>query len=560
VSLFPCLNQPGPESSDLMLSGGLFNLATGVMLISIVVAAIIAPLVRKAYRSRVQRLMGLNQVRPRPDSWWQSLSGRAGPQVEEAEPVTSEARMASCLRGERRIARATGAAWLAFILVAPAISAWSNPSAHWVSNLEFALLAGLLALGPALVNLPLRRRRKSLYIGVGVLLLMLVVLCALEPEVQELAAEGDGDDWPIWAMIPLVAFLIWVYFSLFRQRIRGQVIPLALVPGVFMLVFILPLGVLEPHVGSCFESAYGATFATGGQAAKAGSLGLAGATLAMLGLWVSFRALAVLALGIERGWLGELSMVSLVGLVVMAITMVFGNAPEEPALETPWTAWLPLLWVAIALSIYVLFLGRRPPQGPGLPLLMLRVFSKEKDKQALLQGIQERWRFVGAIDQAGGPDMVDLNVGPYKCSKFMSGSLHELFLPEAVSGERLMARFEHRPDREGRYRINEMFNFNSSWRGNVEQLILNSPTILLDVRGLTAEREGTSFEVGLLARHALLDRVVAVGDEETDWDHIGARLREHGQRLDDLRRSDVAQDPGLERLFDDLMRIATGGA
>jgi len=81
-------------------------------------------------------------------------------------------------------------------------------------------------------------------------------------------------------------------------------------------------------------------------------------------------------------------------------------------------------------------------------------------------------------------------------------------------------------------------------------------TILLDVRGLTAEREGTSFEIGVLARHALLHRVVAVGDDVTDWEHIGERLREHGRQLDELRRADVAQDPGLDRLCSDLLQVA----
>jgi hypothetical protein len=560
VSLFACLDQPGPESSDLMLSAGTFDVAAALMLIAVTIAALFAPLVRRAYRNRVQRLMGLNQVRPRPDAWWQARSNRAESPEGEAEPVTGEAPMANCLHQERRITRATVAAWLAFTLSAPAMSAWSNPATNWVSNLEFAILAGLLALGPALVNLPQRWRRNSLYVGIGALLLMLIVLGILEPDILESAADNGEDDWPLWVMIPLVVFIVWVYLALVRPRIRGQVIPLALVSCVFSLAFILPIGYVEPHLGSCLTAADGATSATQGQPVKAGTIGLIAATLAMLGLWVAFRALGLLASGIERGWLGDLSMVSLVGLAVVASTMVFVNAPDKPALVPPGTGWLPLLWVAVPVAIYMLFLGRRPPQGPGLPLLMLRVFSKDKRKQTLLRDIQERWRFVGAVDQAGGPDMVDLNVDPYECSKFMTGSLHELFLPEAVSGERLMARFEHAPDREGRYRINEMFNFNTSWRGNVEQLILNSPTILLDVRGLTAEREGTSFEIGLLARHALLDRVVAVGDGETDWDHIGERLREYGQRLDDLRRADVAEDPGLDRLFGELIQVATRGA
>lgn len=557
MSLFPCLEQPGPESSELMLSAGLFGVTVAFMLISISFMAMIAPLVRNAYRSRVQRLMGLNQVNPRPDAWWRARSNRLTSADGNAEPVSSETRMANCLHWERRITRATTAAWLAFMLSAPVMSAWSDPAANWVSNFGFTIMAGLLALGPALVNLPLRWRRKAFFVGIAALLLMLIVLALLEPDDLSQAAENEEEDWPLWVMIPLVFFISWVYLTLFRQRLRGQVIPLALVATVFLLVIILPFGLLEPHMGSCLQFAGDDALVTGAQKIMDETLVLALVTLIILALWAAVRVLGLLAGGIERGWLGELSMVSLIGLTVVASTMVFGNALDEADIAAAWAGWLPLLWVAVPVAVYVLFLGRRPAQGPHLPLLVLRVFSKDKKNQALLVRIQERWRYIGAVDQAGGPDMVDLNVDPYEFSKFITGSLHELYLPEAISGDRLMGRFEHEPDREGRYRINEMFNFNTSWRGNVEQLILNSPTILLDVRGLTAEREGTSFEIGLLASNALLHRVVAVGDEVTDWDHIGKRLLEHGRQLDELRRADVAEDPGLDRLCRDLLQVAS---
>lgn len=561
MSYLECLSQPAPEGAELMLSDGLFNTIGALMIVSIVVAAILAPLVRSRYRARVQRLMGLNQVHPRPDGWWQARDNRGQTPDNDsaAVSVTREARIASGLDWERRVSRATVVAWLAFILVAPVILAWSNPASHWFSNLEFALGAGLLALGPAIVNLPLRWQRKALFVGLGALLLMLIVLGIIDPDLAEPIVEGEEDDLPDWAVALLLVPLGWVYISLFRHRIRGQVIPLAVVLCVFIIVFILPIGFMEPYMGTCLEAFAPGDSSTQEKAALAGTLGLIGATLSMLAIWVALRVLGLLATGIERGWLSDLSMVSLVGLAVIAASMVFGAVPDEAALVPAWVGLLPLLWMTPSLALYVLLLGRRPPQAPALPLLMLRVFSAEKKKHNLLHRIQERWRYIGAVNQAGGPDLLDLNVDPYECSKFMTGSLHELFLPEAVSGEKLMSRFEHAPDREGRYRVNEMFNFNTSWRGNVEQLIINSPTILLDVRGLTAEREGTSFEVGLLAEHGLLERVVAVGDEDTDWEHIGERLAEHGQQPEDLKRSDESEESDPSRLFGELVAVATRG-
>ncbi len=552
MSLLACLEQPAPASSELMFSAGLFNVVAAFVLVSVFVAACVAPLVRAAYRARVKRLMGLNQVQPRPDRWWQTGAARNQPNRIEPVLLSAEDSLATAKRSERRIARATAAAWLAFVLFAPWVLAWSDPSAGWVSRLEFAVVAGLLALGPALVNLPLRWRRVTGIAAIVALIALFLAVSSLQPETVDLVPDAEEEDWPAWVYYLLVGFAAWVYLSMFRQRIRGQVIPLAFVSAVFALVFALPLGLLEPYLGSCLTPVAEASGAAAGQATFSG---LAGATLSMIGLWAAFRVLGVVAGAIERGWIGELSMVSLVGLGVVASTLVLGITPEDPALATTRPGWLSLSWFGLTAAVYVVFLGRTNATAAGLPLLMLRVFSADKRKHDLLHQIQERWRYFGAVDQAGGPDLIDFNVGPYACAKFMGGSLHDLYLPEAVSGDKLMGRFNHSPDREGRYRINEMFNFNTSWRGNVEQLILNSQTILLDVRGLTAEREGTSFEVGLLARHALLGRVVAVGDGETDWAHIGGRLAEHGRRLEELSRCEVVDRSSLDQLIDKLLQI-----
>ena len=88
-------------------------------------------------------------------------------------------------------------------------------------------------------------------------------------------------------------------------------------------------------------------------------------------------------------------------------------------------------------------------------------------------------------------------------------------------------------------------------------MILLSKTILLDLRGLTAEREGTSFEVGLLAQHGLLSRVVAIGDDGTDWVHVDGQLSAHGKSLDQLKRVDLASDDHLEVLFGSLLEVAS---
>jgi hypothetical protein len=115
------------------------------------------------------------------------------------------------------------------------------------------------------------------------------------------------------------------------------------------------------------------------------------------------------------------------------------------------------------------------------------------------------------------------------------------------------------PDREGRYRINEVFCFNTAKRSTVEQSMRLSDVIVLDVRGLTADREGTGFEIGRLAHGGLLPRVVAVGDDATDWRHVDRLVRAGGQDPARLRRLTASEARSSDRLFEQLLQVAAKG-
>lgn len=53
----------------------------------------------------------------------------------------------------------------------------------------------------------------------------------------------------------------------------------------------------------------------------------------------------------------------------------------------------------------------------------------------------------------------------------------------------------------------------------------------------------------------LLDRVVAVGNEQTDWDHVDHQLRQASASLDQLKRVDIKSDQALESLLSELLKI-----
>ena len=79
--------------------------------------------------------------------------------------------------------------------------------------------------------------------------------------------------------------------------------------------------------------------------------------------------------------------------------------------------------------------------------------------------------------------------------------------------------------------------------------------ILLDVRGMNVGREGTSYEIALLAKLGALPRVLAVGDHRTDWAHIEAVLREANGDPSMLKRCSVGRRKDCEIVLQSLIDI-----
>jgi hypothetical protein len=334
-----------------------------------------------------------------------------------------------------------------------------------------------------------------------------------------------------------------IYVALLHRSLRGQVLPVFVVAAVAMLALALPALLLDARIEACVDV---------GDAATTRSLFIV--VMMLPALWIGFRALAGLLWLVERGWFSDISLPSFVALGVGALAWVAGAPAVEAERVSATVAVLPLLWLALAALAYAAALGQRPAAVAAPQLLMLRVFAQRSRQHALLEAIQQRWRAVGAIHQIGGPDLAALNVDVDECAMYLTGRLHELFLPEAVGAERLRSLLRTRPDREGRFAINEVFCFNTAWRATVEQLMRLSDAVVLDLRGFTGHRRGTAYEIGLLGHEGLLARVVAIGDVYTNWRDVEALLGDAGAEPAQLARFDERE--GIDALFERLLAVA----
>jgi hypothetical protein len=517
-------------------ASGLFNSVSSVLLISFAGVAVASPLVRSRYRRWVARLMTFDQVSSRPAGWWErgtaSLALEGVPATATLSDGSSpEARAAQT---QRRITRATLVAGGVFSLFAVAVADVLGEAHTAVQRMVYGASAALFAVGPLLTNLPYRWSRLTLGAGVLAGTVGAIVLQNLDPE---MASPGD---------IALGAIFLGVsYFVMFHRSLRGQVVPLFFAVGVAALVFFVPLNFIGAHASRCFES----------EAARSGVLALLiGTPFVGLGVWLGLRVLAGLIWLDERGWFSELSLASFLTLAQVALVMVAGTPAASSSSVNPIVALLPLVWMGVTAGAYVWALGVTPARAAAPSLLILRVFAQKGRQYALLDQVQQRWRYIGPVHQIGGPDLVALNVDLDECSMFLTGRLHELFLPEATNAEQLLSQLRMGADRDGRYRVNEVFCFNTAWRSTVRQLMQSSKVIVLDLRGFTPHREGTGYEIGLLAEGGLLPRVLAVRDAATAWPEVEALVRAAGG--DPSHLAWVDEDGDGDVLFERLLGLA----
>jgi hypothetical protein len=555
-----CLDRPLPAAQTLLLADGVLALVAVLALLAAAISAIAVPFVQRSYRRRVVRLMGFEQVAPRPSAWWELGAAAAAQRTRPADATTTAGtdtpRLAQQLEQcELRITVSTALAWLVFAIASLAVAHWTLPAQAASDKAYFAVAAGLLALGPLGINLPRRLALRTLLpaLAVGAAALALVALFADAAPAAALSTNA-ADDPDVLDFVIGASAIGLAYGAVLHRGLRGLLIPVSFVTTLFALLMVIPIAYLEPHLGSCITESTSSVASADDMAMHVAMFSLF-ATTSALAAWLALKALDALARAVEAGWLSELSLCCLVVLAMVAALMVGGNLIDQPG-HSSWVAWMPLPWVTLPVLVYAAFISRQRRRGPGPRLLVLRVFARKSKQRKLLDALQSRWRYAGPVHQIGGPDLAALNVDPYECALFITGRLHDVFLPQAASAEQLSARLAAAADREGRYRISEVFCFNSAWRTTVEQLMHLSDAILLDLRGFSAQREGTGYELNVLARTGLIERVVAVGDVSTDWLHVERLLAEEGEDPRRLARCDAGCATAAEAIFDRLLAVA----
>jgi hypothetical protein len=224
-------------------------------------------------------------------------------------------------------------------------------------------------------------------------------------------------------------------------------------------------------------------------------------------------------------WVGrryERKKISDQSMIVDAVWLLFGMV-NILLMNRPEAAWAPLSGL-VAFAAYKLtaragfaLLGHyRGATRKGTRLLLLRVFALGKRSERLFGALAKHWRHVGSIQLIAGYDLATETVEPHKFLDFLSGKLARRFIDGTLALELSVTELDAAPDRDGRYRVNDFFCREDTWKMVLSRLVSENDVVLMDLRGFTAQNAGCVFEIKELVNVVPLGRVKFIVDGTTD--------------------------------------------
>jgi hypothetical protein len=144
------------------------------------------------------------------------------------------------------------------------------------------------------------------------------------------------------------------------------------------------------------------------------------------------------------------------------------------------------------------------------------VFGHQARTEALFDRVAQRWRLHGPVQLIAGVDLAMRTVDPGDVLALLNGRLRELYVTTIDDVEARIDRLDLRADPDGRFRVNEVYCRDSTWRAALGALLDRTDVVLMDLRSFSAGNAGCIFELEQLVRRLPTDGIVLVIDESTE--------------------------------------------
>jgi hypothetical protein len=315
--------------------------------------------------------------------------------------------------------------------------------------------------------------------------------------------------WLITNFIPTVLLL-----ALLNRRVR-TVGPLVLIFMIFAAMGPTFLAALVGSNNALLDSMVKAGLAFG--------LNAEGTLIGLIALGIIVSGL--LAWWILIHWIKsryEQKKISDQSIIFDTLWLMFGAVQSIPLAARGDTLWILsgllafILYKAVAWIGFFL-LGRKADRIPkGLNLLLLRVFSLGKRSERLFDLLTTYWRYHGSVQLITGPDLATTTVEPNEFLDFLRGKLVRRFINNSQTLELLISELDLKADQDRRFRVNDFFCYEDTWKMALSRLVDQSDAVLMDLRGFSPQNAGCVFEINELINLIQLGRIVFVIDKTTD--------------------------------------------
>ena len=184
-----------------------------------------------------------------------------------------------------------------------------------------------------------------------------------------------------------------------------------------------------------------------------------------------------------------------------------------------------IVYIVVRRAGFALLRLRSPLPRRGCRLLVLRVFALGERSEQLFEAVSHCWRYVGSIAQIAGPDLLKATVQPHEFLDFMSGKLSRRFIDGPKELDLRLAETDVGSDLEGRFRVNDFFCYDDTWKFVLDRLVRDSDAVLMDLRGFSPQNVGCAFEIEELINVFPIGRAVFIVDDTTDESFLSATVR-----------------------------------
>jgi len=181
-------------------------------------------------------------------------------------------------------------------------------------------------------------------------------------------------------------------------------------------------------------------------------------------------------------------------------------------------------------------------------LLVLRVFALGKRSRRLFRWLATYWRYAGSVQLIAGTDLATENLEPHEFLDFLSGKLGRSFINDPSTLDRKLAEMDAHPDHDGRFRVNEFFCHDNTWRMVLDRLVSDTDVVFMDLRGFSRQNGGCIFEINELINAVSLDRVQFITDATTDEPFLVENIRQSWQHIQSSSPNVSSKSPQLRML------------